>query len=303
MGDSASGFSKPSRNRGNLRKRNVEEEVEDDSAFALEDLEGMRKAKIQKKTPLTFSTKDEAKNKSVKILYESDRKLQQASDQGATREVETETAKDNDARALRERVLAQAGAGPSDDGTYKGINNYIDHKKGFRREHTIGAEKGGGSHGPLRAPSNIRMTVRFDYQPDICKDYKETGFCGYGDACKFIHDRGDYKSGWELEREWNERQKRVEDAKWGDDEEEEAEEEEDELPFACYLCRKPWAEIRDPVVTRCKHYFCETCALRHNSLNKGKCAICEQPTNGIFNVANDIVKKVKVQKKKDDEGN
>jgi RING finger protein 113A len=104
-------------------------------------------------------------------------------------------------------------------------------------------------------------------------------------------------------KEWNERQKRVEDAKWGDDEEEEAEEEEDELPFACYLCRKPWAEIRDPVVTRCKHYFCETCALRHNSLNKGKCAICEQPTNGIFNVANDIVKKVKVQKKKDDEGN
>lgn len=46
----------------------------------------------------------------------------------------------------------------------------------------------------------MRMTVRFDYQPDICKDYKETGFCGYGDACKFVHDRGDYKSGWELDR-------------------------------------------------------------------------------------------------------
>ena len=58
---------------------------------------------------------------------------------------------------------------------------------------------------------------------------------------------------------------------------------------------------RDPVVTRCKHYFCETCALRHNSLNKGKCAICEQPTNGIFNVANDIIKKVKEQKKKEAE--
>lgn len=40
---------------------------------------------------------------------------------------------------------------------------------------------------------------RFDYQPDICKDYKETGFCSYGDSCKFMHDRGDYKSGWELE--------------------------------------------------------------------------------------------------------
>ena len=44
------------------------------------------------------------------------------------------------------------------------------------------------------------MTVRFDYQPDICKDYKETGYCGYGDSCKFIHDRGDYKSGWEIDR-------------------------------------------------------------------------------------------------------
>jgi hypothetical protein len=43
------------------------------------------------------------------------------------------------------------------------------------------------------------LLCRFDYQPDICKDYKETGFCSYGDSCKFMHDRGDYKSGWELE--------------------------------------------------------------------------------------------------------
>lgn len=49
---------------------------------------------------------------------------------------------------------------------------------------------------------------------------------------------------WPCLKEWNERQKRVEDAKWGDDEEEEGEDEEDELPFACYLCRKPWAEIK-----------------------------------------------------------
>ena len=72
--------------------------------------------------------------------------------------------------------------------------------QGFRREHTVGAEKGSGTHGPLRASTNVRMTVRFDYQPDICKDYKETGYCGYGDSCKFIHDRGDYKSGWEIDR-------------------------------------------------------------------------------------------------------
>lgn len=83
---------------------------------------------------------------------------------------------------------------------YKGLNSYTDYKQGFRREHTIGSEKGGGAHGPLRASQHVRTTVRFDYQPDVCKDYKETGYCGYGDACKFVHDRGDYKSGWELER-------------------------------------------------------------------------------------------------------
>jgi RING finger protein 113A len=49
---------------------------------------------------------------------------------------------------------------------------------------------------------NVRYSVRFDYQPDTCKDYKETGYCGFGDNCKFMHDRGDYKTGWELEKEW-----------------------------------------------------------------------------------------------------
>lgn len=58
--------------------------------------------------------------------------------------------------------------------------------------------------GPVRAPANLRATVRWDYQPDICKDYKETGFCGFGDSCKFLHDRSDYKFGWQLEQEMQE---------------------------------------------------------------------------------------------------
>jgi RING finger protein 113A len=42
---------------------------------------------------------------------------------------------------------------------------------------------------------------------------------------------------------------------------------DNDLPFACYICRKPWGKsgpdvAQHPVVTRCKHYFCETCALR-----------------------------------------
>lgn len=109
-------------------------------------------------------------------------------------------------------MLAQDDADPGSGGAvYRGMNNYRDYRAGFRRENTIAAEKGGGAHGPLRGSTAIRMTVRVDYQPDICKDYKETGYCGYGDACKFLHDRGDYKAGYELDREWDEQQKRQRD--------------------------------------------------------------------------------------------
>jgi RING finger protein 113A len=59
----------------------------------------------------------------------------------------------------------------------------------------------------VKGASNVRAICRFDYQPDICKDYKETGYCGFGDSCKFLHDRGDYKTGWQLEKEWEEQQK------------------------------------------------------------------------------------------------
>eukprot|EP00956_Cyclotella_meneghiniana_P040960 scaffold210510_cov23-Cyclotella_meneghiniana.AAC.1 len=32
--------------------------------------------------------------------------------------------------------------------------------------------------------------------------------------------------------------------------------EEDGIPFACHICRGPF---RNPIVTSCQHYFCETC--------------------------------------------
>lgn len=119
--------------------------------------------------------------------------IQQSGDQGATRQLQTETEFDRDGRALREKVL-QAGQQPAeDDGKYRGQAAYKDYRAGFRMESTIASEKGRGAHGPLRASTAIRSSVRFDYQPDVCKDYKETGYCGWGDACKFLHTREDYK--------------------------------------------------------------------------------------------------------------
>jgi RING finger protein 113A len=110
------------------------------------------------------------------------------------------------------------------------------------------------SVGPQRAPAHLRVTSRFDYQPNICKDYKETGFCGYGDSCIFLHDRGDYKSGWQLDKEWDEQQKaaQVKDTSAGakGDGAQEVDGEdvgEDGLPFACFICRKGFTR---PVVTK-----------------------------------------------------
>lgn len=103
---------KSRKNRANVRKRPATEEEDDDLASAMDEREAIQRAKMQKQAPNTFSTQDTAKQKSVKLLHESDRMLQQATDQGATREVETETAKDRDARYakfldMKESILIQ----------------------------------------------------------------------------------------------------------------------------------------------------------------------------------------------------
>ena len=204
-------------------------------------------------------------------------------------------------------AAGRTGGGRPTREVYRGANAYTDYKAGLRREQVIGS-KFGSAHGPARASSNVRVSYRIDYQPDVCKDYKETGYCGYGDSCKFLHDRSDYKSGWQLEREWDEKQKQkqrateeaglnanagADDGSTGMGTRTKPAAGGDELPWACFICRKPFT---DPVVTKCKHYFCEHCALKHNAKSKN-CFICNRPTAGIFNVARDIIARQQAQKK------
>lgn len=150
--------------------------------------------------------------------------------------------------------------------------------------------------GPQRAPANIRVTARFDYQPDICKDYKETGFCGYGDSCIFLHDRGDYKTGWQLEKEWEEAQRNKTQFGASDPNKYavESDSDDEELPFACLICRQ---EFTDPVVTRCNHYFCEKCAMEHHKKSP-KCFACGAATSGIFNTAKNMLQRLKEKKER-----
>ena len=72
---------------------------------------------------------------------------------------------------------------------------------------------------------------------------------------------------------------------------------DDALPFACLVCKESWASssCADPVVTKCGHYFCETCALKQNT-KTGKCFACGKSTRGIFNSATEIIKQFKSQR-------
>lgn len=174
--------------------------------------------------------------------------------------------------------------------------------------------------GPLKAPTFVRTTCRFDYQPDICKDYKETGFCGFGDTCIYLHDRGDTLTGWQLEQQWEERKKKEMEAKekemnrfiqstnkqmnrrndeiQGDDNYDDNDGAssrnnmgagDDGIPYACHICRNAF---QDPIVTKCSHYFCETCIMKAYKSNPS-CPICGQDTNGVFNFPTKLIAKKK----------
>lgn len=125
----------------------------------------------------------------------------------------------------------------TDDGLYRGASAYLPTINKTRE--TLDKKM---KSGPIKATSHVRTITLMDYQPDVCKDYKETGFCGYGDSCKFLHDRGDYLAGWQLDKLPEEGVREVEE-----------EDEEEEVPFACLICRQPFTQ---PVVTKCGHYFC-----------------------------------------------
>lgn len=143
--------------------------------------------------------------------------------------------------------------------------------------------------GPVRQAANVRSISRIDYQPDVCKDWKETGFCGYGDACKFMHDRGDYKLGWQLDKEWDEQQKRKRQGGGDAEEDYTIKEDDEDLPFACFICRQEFTHECSPVVTTCKHYFCEACAFAHFK-RTGRCGCCQKRSDGVFRPAPEVLR-------------
>lgn len=153
--------------------------------------------------------------------------------------------------------------------------------------------------GPIRASANIRTTCRLDYQPDICKDYKDTGFCGFGDSCIYLHDRGDQLSGWQLDQKWEEEQKKKKEAQQkqlesflkqseGAGKQQNNHDPNDRLPFACHICR---SFFKNPVRSNCCHYFCEKCLLESMKTSGTLCPICSNDTAGVYHEPTKLLSK------------
>ena len=115
-----------------------------------------------------------------------------------------------------------------------------------------------------------------------------------------MHDRGDYKAGWQIDADWEAKQKKEAAAAaaadaWAEEDGEEGGDAKGKgagdaggLPFACLGCRVAWHAASRPVVTPCRHYFCEACALKRFSAGDASCGVCSKPTQGLFNLATKI---------------
>ncbi|KAF9900675.1 hypothetical protein EC991_007037 [Linnemannia zychae] len=322
MSDSASPnvpFFKKRAQSKNVRKRNLSDDEDNNTSHSSEpsnsnhsSLSSVSKKRNAKRGPQTsgadilqssstssanrLASKEDT-DKTVGVAYKATMEGNVRIDD-ATRTQEIDTAHDRDAQSVIDRHMRAVENGlddsAKDDGLYKGMAGYKSHiQKGEVSNSKIRV-------GPMRASANIRVTNRFDYQPDICKDYKETGFCGYGDSCIYMHDRGDYKAGWQLDQEWEaeQRAKKAALIEGLDAESESSSDDDDGVPFACLICREPFTR---PVVTKCNHYFCEKCALKRYAKTP-KCAACQTPTGGLFNaVPKDFLKKVAERKAKIEE--
>lgn len=87
-------------------------------------------------------------------------------------------------------------------------------------------------------------------------------------------------AGWQLDKLAENPKRQVEDVSDSDSDE--------DIPFACLICRQPYT---DPVVTRCGHYYCSSCAVKRYAKNP-KCLACGAPTGGIFNRADKVIAKL-----------
>ena len=281
------GFKKRAKGKANFRKKPTTPPPasDSDSGFtSSDDDEGRRIKRRRKNVAVTASSTNNPKRDPAADQPSTAAPVPLTSSNDATK---SSNWYDEDLSASNLLGSTRARPQPTDsepDGKYKGASNYTS----FIQKNADAPSK---KFGPVKAPpSNVRTVTTMDYAPDVCKDWKQTGYCGFGDGCVFLHSREVYAQGWELDRDWeiNTKGKKLKGqvvSKRGEDDKTAEDDEEDEMlqkiPFACVICEKPY---QHPIVTKCGHYFCEACALQRYRKNPS-CAICGTGTGGVFNTA------------------
>lgn len=268
--DATEGLFAKRKRPGNVRPTNVSNIIEE---IPVVSEGGQQATKVHRRSAASSATNINQDGKSVlrlEILYASSgRAGTRAHDDVATAEATydptVDKSKSTPSKNTTHRMEAEADGLQT---TYRGKSNY---QRFIHQGDTLRANA--GSHksriaGPVKASANIRTTARFDYAPCLCKDYLETGFCGFGDSCVFVHDRGEYKAGWELDAEWEREQ-----GKWSEEGVDKyLVKDEVEVEKECKICKD--ADFRErPVQTECGHKFCEPCILGSFKRSR-KCPTC-----------------------------
>ncbi|KUJ09844.1 uncharacterized protein LY89DRAFT_788083 [Mollisia scopiformis] len=284
--------------KSNLRKRAATPPpaLDGDSDYSSSEDESGRKIKRRKKNTgaVTASSANNpsAASELTSTKYTADRSATIKSSNDATKQSNWYDENATDAlssKNLLGSTRATATTSEAPDGTYKGLANATS----FIQKNPNAPTR---VVGPIKAPTNIRTITVTDFAPDVCKDYKQTGFCGFGDNCKYLHARESYKAGWQLDKEWENVTKGKKNiggttiASANRNAEEEGSDDDDAalegIPFACIICKDRYKE---PIVTKCGHYFCERCALQRYRKDPS-CPACGVGTGGVFNVAKGLKK-------------
>ncbi|TVY64239.1 Pre-mRNA-splicing factor cwc24, partial [Lachnellula suecica] len=252
--------------KSNFRKRAATPPPASDSdSYSSSEDESGRKIKRRKKNTgvVTASSKSAAAAHTdlTASKYAAERSSTIKDSNDATKQSNWYDENATDALSSKNLLGSTRAAPASADGTYKGLANATS----FIQKNPDAPKR---VVGPVKAPTNLRTITVTDFAPDVCKDYKQTGFCGFGDSCKFLHAREDYKQGWQLDKEWENVTKGKKVAggtKIASANRDAGEEDEDDdaalegIPFACIICKEGY---KYPIVTKCGHYFCEACALQ-----------------------------------------
>lgn len=163
----------------NIRKRPAPPPVsqdDDSSDFSSSEDESGHRIKRRKNKGAGVVSASSATTKPVDrepaATATGDGKVQLADTNDATKHVDWFDEDSKDARSSKPQSASNEPQMP--DGTYRGLAN----QTSFIKKNPNAPNR---SFGPIKAATNIRTITVTDYSPDVCKDYKQTGFCGFGD--------------------------------------------------------------------------------------------------------------------------